>query len=341
LETLACWLMRPVFAWVGILIFLFVGCSEPQDRKPASEPGPAWDPKQTLVLVVGLLNWQDSEEFDSFPTKNRRDAQLADFFLKAGVPKDQVTYLQDKKAPLAEIRSHLKRILNESRPGQTLIVYYCGHGYSSEDNEDSILFACYDAGVRKVKGWSVNGLVSEIDKGFKGDRVMLMADCCQSGGLVDAAKRKNRKLSYACFGASETDKSSTGNWTFTESVLTALRGEGPADLNHDGLVTLDEMVRYIRSEMAFAEDQKSVSILTGDWNKDDVVAQAQPLNFPREGEHVEAFSGKKWWPGRLVGQKNGQFKVFYYGYEVEDEEWVVEKNLRVPKKAAGKTPSGS
>ena len=35
-----------------------------------------WQPQRTWVFVVGTLQWKHRDMFDSFPQKDRRDAQL-------------------------------------------------------------------------------------------------------------------------------------------------------------------------------------------------------------------------------------------------------------------------
>ena len=49
-----------------------------------------WQPPKTWVFVVGVLSWKHSDMFGSFPTKNRRDAALVDFFKQSGVPESQM-----------------------------------------------------------------------------------------------------------------------------------------------------------------------------------------------------------------------------------------------------------
>jgi hypothetical protein len=52
-----------------------------------------WQPQRTWVFIVGILKWKHSDVFNSFPQKNRRDAQLVNFFRQQGVPADQLVYL--------------------------------------------------------------------------------------------------------------------------------------------------------------------------------------------------------------------------------------------------------
>jgi len=51
-----------------------------------------WQPKRTWVFVVGILQWQHKEMFDSFPQTNRRDAQLVEYFRQQGVPESQLVF---------------------------------------------------------------------------------------------------------------------------------------------------------------------------------------------------------------------------------------------------------
>lgn len=310
-------------------LFMFMASAALLEAQPPVLK-PRWDPGKTLVFIVGTLQWQNKEEFSSFPLQNRRDAALADFFKKAGVPENKVVYLQDKAATLSTIRQSLNGLLKLSAPGDTLILYYCGHGYPIEEGSEKIFFASYDAWVGDVEGWAVNKIVSKIEADFKGNRAILLVDCCHSGGLIDAVKEKGKRLSYACFVSSETDKSSTGNWTFTESVLSALRGEGPVDRDRNGWVSVEEMQGHLYSEMAFAEDQKSRNLLTGEWKTSDLMAAARKMRHPREGEQVEVLAEGEWWTARILDGKDGKFQVFYYGYEADEAEWVEAKRIRKP-----------
>ena len=64
-----------------------------------------WKPAKTWVFCVGLLEWQHPDLWSSFPEcqKDRRDEQLVKYFRDAGVPDDQITYLQDAEATRSRI----------------------------------------------------------------------------------------------------------------------------------------------------------------------------------------------------------------------------------------------
>jgi hypothetical protein len=83
--------------------------------------------------------------------------------------------------------------------------------------------------VKNVPGWKVESIPAAIDKHFKGSRAMLALDNCHSGAIVDACKNRRSRISYAAFASTPANSSSTGNWTFTESLINAFRGEALVD----------------------------------------------------------------------------------------------------------------
>src|SRR5258708_38122025 len=127
--------------------------------------------------------------FPSLPQTNRRDAQLAYFFRRQGVPAEKMVYLQDERATTRRVRNEFSEMLSRTKDGDFLFVYFTGHGYKSED-ERQTFFATYNASD-KVPGWSTESIISDINQSFRGSRVWLTADCCYSGSLVKDAQRLN------------------------------------------------------------------------------------------------------------------------------------------------------
>ncbi len=89
----------------------------------AAGQSPAWEPQRTWVFMVGMLEWKDSESFESFPKENRRDVVLLDVLKKRGVPPDQIVYLQDKVATTIRINTEFVRLLGRAHQGDTIFVY--------------------------------------------------------------------------------------------------------------------------------------------------------------------------------------------------------------------------
>jgi hypothetical protein len=285
-----------------------------------------WRPQKMWVFVVGTLEWKDSEAFAPFPKKNRRDAQLVRFFRQKGVPSNHLVYLADAQATTARAQAALDRMLAQTADGDLLFFYFTGHGYQSEDGKKTF-FATYDASDERA-GWSVDSIVGTIARKFRGDRVILAADCCYSGALVDRVRRIGGRQSFACFASSTSKDSSTANWTFTEMLLAGLQGRPFADLNRDGRVTLGEIAQGVRDDMHFAEDQTSASIFTGGFRADTSIAAAPVKADLAIGRRVEVKSDGDWYKARIIDAKNRQYRVHYYGYEVADDEWIGPQALR-------------
>jgi len=288
-----------------------------------------WQPQRTWVFVVGTLQWKDRDMFDSFPQKNRRDAQLVEFFRQQGVPGQQLVYLQDAQATTRQVKTAFAAFLAKAREGDLLFVYYCGHGYKSDDGRTTF-FATYDAG-EDTPGWSTDSIVREIEKSFKGSRAFLTADCCYSGSLAQQARRLNQRVSFACLTSSSASQLSTGNWTFTEMLIAGLSGKAFADLNSDGQITLSELAEDVKQDMAFAEEQLSSFTTTGNFAADTVLARAGRKSNPEISKRVEVKSEGKWWKARVIDARAGTFHVHYYGWEDSDDEWVRLSQIREPK----------
>lgn len=280
-----------------------------------------WEPAHTWVFVVGTLEWQHADQLAPFPKDKRRDEQLVRFFENAGVAQDHVVYLKDREATLTKIERELNAFLPRAAPGDLLIVYYCGHGYPSSDDEHKMLMASYDASD-DMEGWSYDALVTAIERRFKGKRALVIVDCCHAGGAIRALKETGDHVAYAMLGASSSAQESTANWTFTESILDAFRGSAAVDLNRDGKVTLGEAQQFARREMKFAEDQESSWLIGDGWTGDFVLAHAEPRTDRRIGAHVQVNTEGAWWKARVLAVRDGEFQVFYYGYEQSDEQWV-------------------
>ncbi|HKP37707.1 MAG TPA: hypothetical protein VJT71_12700 [Pyrinomonadaceae bacterium] len=284
-----------------------------------------WQPQRTWVFVVGILEWQDSETFPSFPKANRRDAKLVNFFRGAGVPSTQVTYLQDAQATTRRVRERFSQMLSQTRDGDFLFVYFTGHGYKSDD-ERTTFFATYDAGENAF-GWSTRSIVSDINSRFHGSRVLLTADCCFSGELVKDARRLDPRFSYAALTSASSNQSSTENWTFTEMLLAGLRGKPYADVDGDGHVTLSELAENEKRDMAFAEGQQAAFIANGLLNET-VIALAPQASNAAIGRRVIVRSEGDWYKGRVIDARGNRLRVHYFGYEDADDEWVLPRQIR-------------
>lgn len=291
----------------------------------ATQKDPDWDPAHTWIFAVGVLHWKHNEMFGSFPVKERRDAELVDFFRQRGVPENHIVYLQDEHGTQQRIDAAFKEQLKKIGKSDLLIVYYAGHG---SKRENDVYLASYDAGDKGVPGWSVNSIPKTIAANSSCSRVLWFIDCCYSGQAARAIATTEGSAAYACVTSSSASESSTGHWTFTESLLDALRGVAYVDLNHDGVTTLAEFASHAHADMAVGEEQLSTFATTGGFDQQMVLSPAEALASPRVGERDQVEWHGDWWPVRVIEEKAGKLKVHYIGYDAGDDLWVTPDKLR-------------
>jgi len=294
--------------------------------------GRDWEPRRTWVFAVGILQFQHKEIFDSFPQKNRRDAQLIEYFRQQGVPESQIIFLKDSQATTRRVENSFPAFLSKAGPDDLLLFYYTGHGYKSDD-EQTTYFATYDDSADTV-GWATDAIIRDIEKYFKGSRALLTADTCFSGTLAQQTRQPGRRVSYATLASVTSNHTSTENWTFTEMLLAGLRGKSFADSNDDGEVTLSELAEDIRQDMSFAEDQKSVFITTGNFPAQMELAAAEPKVDPLIASRLEVRSEGDWYKARVIDARAGTYRVHFFGYEDSDDEWVTRREFRAAQTVA-------
>lgn len=293
----------------------------------AAAQQPEWQPQRTWVFVVGTLEWKDKETFESFPKENRLDRELVRFFRRQGVPPGQIVYLEDRAATTRRIQSSLRALLSRTGPGDTLFLYYTGHGY--KDDEGRAYFASYDANDEDNPGWAVDSIPAVLERYFKGERAFLTADCCFSGALAEGVRALGpSRISYAVYASTTSDKISTGNWTFTETLLAGLRGRAYVDTDSSGDVTFGELGQEIKSDMSFGEEQTASFLLTGRFAQGTILSDAEERTDRRVGARVEVYSEGAWYRARIVEAGRGRYRVHYYGYEEEYDEWVKPSQIR-------------
>jgi hypothetical protein len=308
------------------LVFLLALCCSFAAAK--ADPVPLdWDPAHTWLFVVGVLEWKDSESFDPFPVKLRRDTELVDLFKAKGVPASQIVYLQDKQATQQRIESAFISQLKKIPEGDLLVVYYAGHGYKSDNGKD-VYLAPYDAGDDSAPGWSVKSIPRTIEKYSSVSQVLWLIDCCYSGRAAVEIKGRTTGPGYLCVTSSLASQSSTGHWTFTEAFLDAMRGASYVDINHDGKVSIDEFARHVELDMSQAEEQQSAFATSGPFDTYMTLAAAQPQTNSQIGERVKLQDNGKWYTARIVDAKDGQFKAHYIGYSEDDDIWVKPSDMR-------------
>ena len=224
---------------------------------PAAGFPESLEPEKTYAVITGVLSWEDAASLESYPVENRKDAELHKTLLDAGVPADHMILLLDKQATRANILKAIEETGKKAGKGSLFIFYYAGHGLNEPG--EGRFFANYDINTSSaaLTGLSENDLFSAFEN-LRGKKLLLTADCCYSGFLGELAEKLGKKGVFAASATSASkSNTSTGNWTFSQTLLSALRGEPLADRNGDGLITLAELAQENSDAMRYAEKQMS------------------------------------------------------------------------------------
>jgi hypothetical protein len=283
-----------------------------------------WQPENTCAVIVGVLKWEsEAKGITHFSDRNRKDQELVQTLLQRGVPKENVACRLDREATLENIRSSVRTLAAQAKPGSTLLFYYAGHGSKGDDGKVSFLNYDYDPDPRgKKPAFALAELADLLVAHFKGSRVLLMADCCYSGGLAEVAKHLEKAgIQAASLTSADTATISTGNWTFTQTLLDGLNGDPLADANGDGVITLDELAGEVSGAMKAREKQRygyALHRLAGDFKLVATDRSRKP-HAPPEGdfalkEYVQGKDARGTRVGRIVDYAEGNYVVEFYDY---------------------------
>ncbi len=287
-----------------------------------------WNPKRTWVFAVGILEWKHGDVFAPFPDAipNRADQKLIDIWKAKGVPSEQICYLQDQEATIDAIQEQLSVWLSSAGTDDLFVLYFAGHGDWNSDTGEHF-FINYDANPDNQDNyWSISSIFAAIATSFSGAGVLLLADCCFSGGLIDQAKQHSLETSIACITSAYSHNTSTEQWTFTASLCRGWSGHAWVDLDGDGTISLYDLARYTELEMAFVEEQKSMFLTTGEFDPQMQIAVVTEGTDHEPERRVEVKWEGEWYKAKTLGDEDQQVWIRYA--EDGSEEWVAEQDVR-------------
>jgi len=251
--------MRCLFLFLGARMLPRICCSVAvllALAVPAPEAlGAELDPAHTYAVIAGVLKWEKNK-LPGFSPRHRKDQELYDVLRARGVPEKNLVLLLDEKATRNGIHQAVQTLAARAGKGSTFLFYYAGHGAMLADGSVALCNYDFTEGNPNVPPLLAKDLGVLLKKHYQGERVLLLADCCHSGGLEVSARQLGKAgFKAASLTSAQSSNLSTGNWTFTQTVIDGLRGEPLADLDGDGSVSLGELAREVAAAMKFRERQ--------------------------------------------------------------------------------------
>jgi formylglycine-generating enzyme required for sulfatase activity len=250
--------MRGACTWGGI----FLLCSS----LPLTAQGAVQKFKQpnAYAVVIGISQYRaDVIPKVSYAVK---DAQAVASLLEtqAGIPKKNIKLLTDSHVTLSDLRNHLGKWLRmRVKPDSTVYVYYAGHGTPNVLVQSGSIVP-WDGHPDFPDGlYPLKELEDTLSK-LPTKNVVVFLDSCFSGAAGRSVLAKGTRpvgLTYPVLSSadvmvlaaatgtqvsSDYDKAEHG--LFTHYLLTGLQGE--ADTDKDQIVTLKELVPYVKEHVA-------------------------------------------------------------------------------------------
>jgi WD40 repeat protein len=239
-------------------------------------------PGRRMALIVGISRYAK-------PTINLKYAAddahaLYDLLTNPALgpaafhPKD-VKLLLDEQATGQAINTGLRDFLQKARENDFVLFFFAGHGAPDPNRLLDLYLLAHDTDPDNIAG---TGLlmehVRESISQIPARDVLVLTDACHGAALGGIAGMRGvkenpihqvflEKLIHASGGlailtASEAAQASYENerWgnhgVFTYFLLQGLRGD--ADADHDGIVSLDEIIEYVRERVKTATESRQI-----------------------------------------------------------------------------------
>ena len=291
----------------------------------------AWDPATTYAVIVGVIAFQDPS-IPTFSDRHRKDRELSDLLVKRGVPADHVVTLIDKDAPAAAVLDQIAKTADKTQPGSTFLFYYAGHGGFADD-KGNVTFLAYDVGKDPKTQLDLSKIQAAIADHAHASRVLLFADCCHSGGLMSVADALHAKgFDAVAITSADSSNLSTGNWTFSQTLIDAFAGRALFDHDADGSIDLGELADESAEAMKCRENQRSGEKFAGVDRSfviatDDGKASPRPSGTFAIGTYAALKQDGADVIGRVVGGDSAKPAVELYDYSDKKEVTVDESDL--------------
>src|SRR5215212_7433045 len=239
---------------------------------PATAPSPPLRDERRLALVVATETYRDpSLRQLRAPARDVRD--LTDVLADPEVGGFAVTSVIDKAAH--EIRLAIEEFLDDRRTDDLLLLYLSCHGLV--DPRRRLFFAASDTLKNRLAATGVEAqwLLDQLDD-CRARRQVVILDCCFSGAFANTAKgdadlglaerfnaagrgrvvlTASRGSEYSFEGEPVPGSTMPGS-IFTSALVDGMRS-GAADLDKDGLISVDDAYAYAFDRLRTAEARQT------------------------------------------------------------------------------------
>ena len=263
----------PDAVWVKGKIFeLQEQIAEDAARKVASTAATG----ETFAVLVGISKYQKLPQDLWLGFANADATSLHQHLLSprgGAVPAENMHLLTDEKATTAAVRSVLQTF-ERGRAGKndTVLLFFAGHGTVEVPGSKSAFVVTHDTDPQDLSstGLPMAEIQELIQKLTQVGRVIALVDVCRSGTIgtirsttVNSAVERLGESDGELFGlmasrpkevSYEGPQFGGGHGAFSYYLLKALKGD--ADTNKDAVVNVNELIEYVRTNVATGTGDK-------------------------------------------------------------------------------------
>jgi Caspase domain len=229
-------------------------------RRPVESPRP---PERRLALVVANSSYYD-EGLDRLTSPAQDAAALTRVLGDPAIGAFEVSTVVDGKS--GEVIEAVEGFLAEVERSDLLLLYFSCHGL--KDEYGRLYFATHNTRRNRLRSTAVSAaVVNDLLLGSRSRRKVLLLDCCYGGAF---AKGMQVKADPAVHTAEHFDARGLVVLTASDSTQYAFDGDvlrgsptpskftavlvdglsnGEADLDRDGLVTVDDAYDFVRGRL--------------------------------------------------------------------------------------------
>ncbi len=226
----------------------------------------------TRALIIGISDYKDSLIGDLHYA--HKDAEIFADYLRSeaggALPEEDIWVMTNKQATLGAIDNALNWLINETKKGDKVIIYFSGHG----DVERKTLWQrgyllTHNTPAHNYRNNAVR--VEELDEIIKtlsvGNeaKVIVILDACRSGKLATAGPNltaeqlekqvENEVRILSCKSdqkSLESELWGQGRGLFSFFLINGLKGLADKVSNDDRVVTFDELRSFLEANMGNA-----------------------------------------------------------------------------------------
>lgn len=244
----------------------------------------AFDPGKgrRMALIVGISRYADPSvnlEYADDDAQALHDLLTSQALGPAAFRREDVLLLLNEQATLARINTGLRQFLQQADANDFVLVFFAGHGVPDPNRLQDLYLMAHDTRPADVAGTGLlmrhfREAISELEA----RDVLILSDACHSAGIgapksirsltanpihqVFLDRMRHASGGLAILTASESAQVSVegDRWgkhgVFTYYLLRGLGGA--ADEDGDRIVTLGEMMEYVRQQVKDATESRQV-----------------------------------------------------------------------------------